>query len=62
MFQVPCTLEGEDLADSEEPRDFSDSDIVCYKYARVVSRDGERTLSQYKSLLTDSRTDVRCTN
>jgi hypothetical protein len=54
MYEISCVFGG-DLAYSEKPEDVSINDIVCYKYARLVSCDAERTFSQYKSLLCDNR-------
>jgi hypothetical protein len=48
-----CTRWG-GLIDSAEQKDFSVSDILCYKIARLVC-DVERTFSQYKSLFLDDQ-------
>jgi hypothetical protein len=50
MYKISCVLEGEDLVDSEDLKDLSLSDIMCYKYARLVSCDVERAFPQYRSL------------
>jgi hypothetical protein len=55
MCEISRVLEGEDLVDSEDLKDLSVSDIVCNKYARLLSCDVERTFSQYKSLFRDNR-------
>jgi hypothetical protein len=39
MCEVSCVPEREGLVDSEDLKDLSVSDIVCYKNARLVSRD-----------------------
>jgi hypothetical protein len=52
---ISRVLEGENLADSEDLKDFSVSDIVCCKYARLVSCDVELPFFQYKSLFHDNR-------
>jgi hypothetical protein len=49
-----CALDGQDLHDSEDLKDLSVSDTVCYNYARILY-DMERTFSQYKSLVHDNR-------
>jgi hypothetical protein len=51
MCEVLCVLEEEFLIDFEDLKDLNVSDIVGYKYARLVSCNVERTFSQYKSLL-----------
>jgi hypothetical protein len=48
MSDISCVLEAEDQVDFEDLKDLGVSDIGCYKYARIVSCDVERTLSQYK--------------
>jgi hypothetical protein len=50
MCKISCLLEGEDLADSEDVKDLSLSDIVCYKCARLLSCDVEQTFSVIRSL------------
>jgi hypothetical protein len=50
MCEISCALEGKDPVDSEDLKDLSVSDIVCYKYARLVSCDVERIFSQHRSL------------
>jgi hypothetical protein len=55
MCEISCIFEGKDLVDSEDMKDLSVSDIVCYMYARPVSCDVERTFSPYKSLSLDNR-------
>jgi hypothetical protein len=54
MCEISCVLEGEDLVDFEDLKDLSASDITCYKYARLISCDVERTFSQYKLLFSDN--------
>jgi hypothetical protein len=49
MCEISCVLEGNDL------KDLSVSNIVCHKYARLVSCDVERTFYQYKSFFRDNR-------
>ena len=39
---------------TDDLRDFSVSDIVCYKHARVISCDVECTFCQYKPLFGDN--------
>jgi hypothetical protein len=55
MCEILCLFKGEGAVDSEAPKDLSVSGIVCYKYARLVSCDAERTFSQYESLFRDNR-------
>jgi hypothetical protein len=55
MCEISCVLEGEDQVHCGDTKDLSDRDIVCYQYARPVSRDMERTYCQYKSLFRESR-------
>jgi hypothetical protein len=55
MCDISCVLEGEDQVDFENLKDLSVSDIECYKYARLVSRDMEHAFSQYKSFFCDNR-------
>jgi hypothetical protein len=55
MCDISCVLEGEDQVDFEVLKDSSVSDIKCYKYARLVSCDAERTFSQYKLFFHDNR-------
>jgi hypothetical protein len=43
-------LEGKDVDNSENLKDLSVGDIVCYKYVGLVSCDLERKFSQCKSL------------
>jgi hypothetical protein len=52
MCEISRVLEVEHLDDSEDQRV---SDIVCYKYARLVSCDVEHTFSQCKSLFPDNQ-------
>jgi hypothetical protein len=49
MWEISCVTEGEHM------KDFSVSDVVCHKYARLESCDVERTLYQYKSLFRGNR-------
>jgi hypothetical protein len=49
MCEILCVMEGEHL------KHLSVSDIVCHKYARLVSCDVERTFHQYKSLIRANR-------
>jgi hypothetical protein len=55
MCEISCVLEGEYLVDSGDVKDLNVIDIVCYKYARLVSRDVERTFSQHESLFRGNR-------
>jgi hypothetical protein len=55
VCNISCVLEGADQVDFEDLKDLSVSDIECYKYARFVSCDVERTFSQYKSFFRDNR-------
>jgi hypothetical protein len=55
MCDISCVLDGEDEVDFEDQKDLSVSDMECYKYARLVSCDVERTFSQYKSFFRDNR-------
>jgi hypothetical protein len=55
MCEISCVLEGEDLVNSEDLKDLSVSDIVCYKHAKLVSCELEHTFSQYKLLFHDNR-------
>jgi hypothetical protein len=55
MCDISYVLEGEDQVDFEDLEDLSVSDIECYKYARLVSCDAERTFSQNKSFFRDNR-------
>jgi hypothetical protein len=48
-------IRGEDQVDFKGLKDLSVCDIECYKYARLVSCDVERTFSQYKSFFRDNR-------
>jgi hypothetical protein len=41
--EISCILEGEDLVDSEDLKDLSFSDFMCYKHVRLVSCDVELT-------------------
>jgi hypothetical protein len=52
-WEISCVLAGEDLADSEDLKDVSAGEIVCYKYDRLESCDVEHTFSQYKSFFHD---------
>jgi hypothetical protein len=54
MYKISSVLGREDLDDSEDLKDFSVSDIVCYKYARLISCDVECTFCQHKSLFGDN--------
>jgi hypothetical protein len=46
MRKISCVLEGEDMVDSEDLKDFSVSDVMCSRYERLISCDVERTFSQ----------------
>jgi hypothetical protein len=48
-------IRGEDQVDFKDLKDLSVCDIECYKYARLVSCDVERTFSRYKSFFRDNR-------
>jgi hypothetical protein len=61
MCDISCVLEGEDQVDFENLKDLNVSNIDCYKYARLVSCDVERTFYQYKSFFRDNDTDLRYT-
>jgi hypothetical protein len=50
MCEISCLSEGEDLVESEDVKDLSLGDIVCYKCARLVSCNVEQTLSVIRSL------------
>lgn len=43
MCEISCMLEEEDPVDSGDLNCLSVSDMVCYKYARLVSSDVECT-------------------
>jgi uncharacterized protein YacL (UPF0231 family) len=45
ICDTSCVLEREEQVDFEDLKDLSVSDIECYKYARLVSCDVERTFS-----------------
>jgi hypothetical protein len=55
MCNISCVLEEEDQVDFEDLKDLSVNDIECYKYARLVSCDVERTFSQYKLFFCDNQ-------
>jgi hypothetical protein len=52
---MPCALEWKDPNDSKDLEVSSASDILCYKYATLVSCDVKRRVSQYKPLFRDNR-------
>jgi hypothetical protein len=51
--EITCLLEVGYLVHPEDLKDFSVSDIMCYKYARFLSCDVERQFPRYKLLFHD---------
>jgi hypothetical protein len=47
-------IRGSDLVDSDDMKDGSVSDIVCYKYAGVISYDRKSMYFQYRSHFHDN--------
>jgi hypothetical protein len=45
VCKISCVLEGEDLVDCEDLKDLDVIDIMCYRYARLVSYDVDCTFS-----------------
>jgi hypothetical protein len=52
---MTCALGRKDPNDSNDLKVSNVSGILCYKYARLVPCNVERTVSQYKPLLRDNR-------
>jgi hypothetical protein len=50
MCEIACVLEGEAPVGSEDLKDSSVSDLMSYKYRRLVTCDVEHTSSQYITL------------
>jgi hypothetical protein len=51
MCDIIYVLKGEEQLDFEDLKDLSISDIKCYKYARLVSCDVERTFFSIQIIL-----------
>jgi hypothetical protein len=45
MYQILCMLEREDQINSEDLKDLSVSDIMCYKHAKLINCEVELTFS-----------------
>lgn len=57
IFDISRPVQLETQADSEDPNNFSVSDMVCYEYARQVSYDVEVDFlsMHYSSVITDTK-------
>lgn len=51
--EITCLLKVGYIVHSEDLKDFSVSDIMCYKYANLLSCDVERQFPRYKLLFRD---------
>lgn len=51
--EITCLLKVGYVVHSEDLNDFSVSDIMCYKYANLLSCDMERQFPRYKLLFRD---------